>query len=739
MYTHGHRRARDSRRTDHRLHAFKDTSLHTYRNLRARAAQVNALLARCWAGVAGAPPRLDPARGNVCFASALHGWCFSVGSFAAAYCNYHAGSGVDARDLTKRLWGDVWMDPWTRQFRKAQPPPGPAGEEAERSFVQFILEPLYKIYSQVLGEEPDELQATLSELGVRLKPKQLSLNPKPLLRLVLGQFLGSTGGFVDMVAKFVPSPVAAAAEKVARIYTGAPDSSEFQAMARCDALGPLMINVVKLYSMPDGQSFVAWGRIYSGTVRTGQKVRVLGETYSLEDDEDSAVREVTAVSVPGGRHRLDVTLAKAGNWVLLEGVDANITRTATITDAEGADDVAIFRPLLVGNVSVMKLAVEPLRPAELPKMVEGLRRVSKTYPMAATKVEESGEHVIYGTGELMLECAMHDLREMYAEIEVKVADPSCTFRETVVDTSSLKCFSETPNKKNKLTMIAEPLDEGLAQDIEIGAVSIDWDRKTLGDFFQSKYNWDLLASRSVWAFGPDAMGPNVLVDDTLPSEVDRASLASIKSSVIQGFQWGCREGPLCDEPLRNTKFKILDAVVASEAIHRGGGQIIPTSRRVAYSAFLLASPRLMEPVYAVEIQAPADVVGALYPVLQRRRGHVVQDSPKPGAPFYTVRAYIPVIDSFGFETDLRSYTQGQAFCTQVFDHWSIVPGDPLDRNIVLHPLEPSPPQHLARDFMVKTRRRKGLSEDVSINKFFDDPMLLEIAAAQEAELRAMQY
>jgi hypothetical protein len=62
----------------------------------------------------------------------------------------------------------------------------------------------------------------------------------------------------------------------------------------------------------------------------------------------------------------------------------------------------------------------------------------------------------------------------------------------------------------------------------------------------------------------------------------------------------------------------------------------------------------------------------------------------------------------------------------VFDHWSIVPGDPLDRSIVLHPLEPSPPPHLAREFMVKTRRRKGLSEDVSINKFFDDPMVREL-------------
>ena len=138
----------------------------------------------------------------------------------------------------------------------------------------------------------------------------------------------------------------------------------------------------------------------------------------------------------------------------------------------------------------------------------------------------------------------------------------------------------------------------------------------------------------------------------------------------------------------------------------------------------------------MEVQAPADMIQAVYPVLARRRGHVVQDAPKPGAPFYTLKAYIPVMDSFGFETDLRAYTQGQAFCMQIFDHWAVVPGDPLDKNIILHPLEPSPPPALARDFMVKTRRRKGLSEDVSIGKYFDDPMLLEIAR-QEADMAAL--
>ena len=313
---------------------------------------------------------------------------------------------------------------------------------------------------------------------------------------------------------------------------------------------------------------------------------------------------------------------------------------------------------------------------------------------------------------------------MYSEVEIKVADPVTSFAETVIDTSSIKCFAETPNKKNKLTLIAEPLDKGLADDIESGAVDAAWERRRLSDFLTSKYDWDLLAARSVWAFGPTGRGPNVLVDDTLSGDVDKAALASMRDSIVQGFQWGCREGPLCDEPIRNVKFKILDATVASEPIHRGGGQVIPTARRVAYSAFLLATPRLMEPVYAVEMLAPADAVQAIYAVLARRRGHITSDAPKPGTPFYIIKGFLPVMDSFGFETDLRVHTQGLAFGLQVFDHWAIVPGDPLDKSIILRPLEPSPPPALARDFVVKTRRRKGLSEDASITKYFTEEMLL---------------
>jgi len=685
-----------------------------YHKMLHTISQVNAILER-----AGYDKRVSPELGNVMFCSGAGGWSFTLAQFARVYSDYHGS--FDPKPFARRLWGNVYL----AKNRKFVTKPEHSGHV--RTFIHFVLEPLYKIYSYVLGSEGAELQAMLAEIGVTLKKEQLRLDAKPLLKLVLSQFFGECAGFVDMCLTHIPDPEQGARAKVLNSYSGDLSTPCAQAMLACDRKGPLMVNVTKLYSRPDASRFDSLGRVLSGTIRVGDKVRVLGEGYSLEDEEDSSVQEITNIWIYQGRYRVPINRVTAGNWALFEGIDSAINKTATLTQLEGNEEAQIFRPLKFNTQAVMKVAIEPINPSELPKMLEGLRKINKSYPLSITKVEESGEHIILGTGELYMDCILHDLRKMYSEIEIKVADPVVRFTETVSETSSLKCFAETPNKKNKLTMIAEPLESGIADDIEAENVRIDWDQKQIAEFFQNKYDWDLLAARSIWSFGPDAQGPNVLVDDTLPTEVDKKLLYSVKDSIVQGFQWGSREGPLCDEPIRNVKFKILDATIAEEPINRSRGQIIPTARRVAYSSFLLATPRLMEPIYLAEIQAPADCVAAIYNVLSLRRGHVTSSVPKPGTPLYTVLAYIPLIDSFGFETDLRTHTQGQSFCLSVFDHWDLVPGDPLDKSIVLRPLEVAPIDSLAREFMVKTRRRKGLSEDVSINRFFDDPMLLELA------------
>jgi U5 small nuclear ribonucleoprotein component len=675
---------------------------------------------------------LSPLFGTVIFSSALHGWSFSIDSFARMYADRFLGGKIDPKELSRRLWGDVFYDTEQRKFKN---------RGSKRSFVYFVLEPLYKIYSQVLGEEVDVLAQTLSRIGVKLTKSELKLDPKPLLKLVFRQFLGSINGFVDMVVAHVPSADEGAAKKVEMHYTGDLDSAVANSMRACDPNGELVINIVKLFSSTDASQFFAFGRIMSGTVHEREQVRVLGESYSSEDSEDLAVATVSTVSIGQARYRIEVQKATAGSWVYLGGIDGVISKTATILSSsnnsnKSMSETANFRPLTFNTIACVNLSIEPLNPSELPRVLAGIRSVQKSYPLSRTRVEESGEHVLIGTGELQLDCMMRDLREMYSGVEVKVADPIVSFSETCIDQSSMPCFSETPNKKNKLTMLAEPLDKGLASDIEGNFIDLKWGQSRVSSFFQNNYEWDLLAARSPWAFGPTERSPNILLDDTLSSEVDRKVLAMTKESVIQGFKWACREGPLCDEPIRNVKFKLIDARIANEAILRGGGQIIPTARRVAYSAMLLATPRLMEPVYAIEVLCTSDATQAVETVLSRRRGRVTGAIPRPGTPFHVVKGFVPVVDSFGFETDLRVFSQGLAFGMSSFDHWAVVPGDPLDKSIVLRPLEPSPPLGLAREFMIKSRRRKGLSEDVSITRFFDDGMALYYNASNARRTNA---
>jgi len=153
--------------------------------------------------------------------------------------------------------------------------------------------------------------------------------------------------------------------------------------------------------------------------------------------------------------------------------------------------------------------------------------------------------------------------------------------------------------------------------------------------------------------------------------------------------------------MRSVRFNILDFTLLSDAIHRGGGQIIPTARRVIYAATLLAEPALLEPVYLVEIQAPKSAIGGIYHVLTHRRGQVIAEDQRPGTSLFNIKAYLPVNESFGFTTDLRSRTAGLAFPHSVFDHWQLVlGGSPID------------PTSKPGVIVTEMRKRKGIKEQV---------------------------
>jgi len=273
----------------------------------------------------------------------------------------------------------------------------------------------------------------------------------------------------------------------------------------------------------------------------------------------------------------------------------------------------------------------------------------------------------------------------------------------VLAESNQICLSKSPNKHNRLYVVATPFPEGLAEAIDSGKITSKEDPKNRGRVLAEEYGWEVTDARKIWCFGPETIGANLLVDVTKGVQY----LNEIKDSCIAAFQWATKEGVCAEENMRSCRFNVLDVVLHADAIHRGGGQIIPTCRRVIYAAALTAIPGLLEPVFLAEIQCPETAMGGIYGVLNRRRGHVFTEEQRPGTPLYNVKAYLPVNESFGFTADLRSNTGGQAFPQCVFSHWQLMNGNPLEAGKVA-------------DIVKGIRKRKGLSEEIpSLDKYLD--------------------
>merc|ERR1719283_712238 len=419
----------------------------------------------------------------------------------------------------------------------------------------------------------------------------------------------------------------------------------------------------------------------------------MGPNFTPGKKEDLNIKPIQRTILMMGRYVEPIEDVPCGNIVGLVGVDQYLVKTGTISTFEHAHNMRVMK----FSVSpVVRVAVEPKNPADLPKLVEGLKRLAKSDPMVQCMIEESGEHIIAGAGELHLEICLKDLEEDHACIPLKKSDPVVSYRETVSEESGIMCLSKSPNKHNRLFMKARPMPDGLAEDIERGEVNPRDDFKTRGRYLADKYDYDVTEARKIWCFGPDGTGANLLIDCSKGVQY----LNEIKDSVVAGFQWATKEGVLCEENMRGVRFNIYDVTLHTDAIHRGGGQIIPTARRCLYACQLTAKPALLEPVYLVEIQCPEGAVGGIYGCLNRRRGHVFEEFQVPGTPMFQVKAYLPVSESFGFTADLRSCTGGQAFPQCVFDHWQMMQSDPLTAG--------SPSQVVVEE----TRKRKGIKLEI---------------------------
>jgi elongation factor 2 len=553
-----------------------------------------------------------------------------------------------------------------------------------------------------MNQDMEKLDKYLKVINVTLNAEERQLQQKRLLKCVMQKWLPADEALLEMMVLHLPSPAQAQRYRVENLYTGPMDDATANAIRTCDPKGPLMMYISKMVPSSDKGRFFAFGRVFAGTISSGMKIRILGPNYEHGKKEDLFVKSIQRTVIMMGRKTEPVDSVPVGNTCAVVGIDQFVPKTATLTTEEDSYPIVSMK----FSVSpVVRVAVEPKNPSDLPKLVEGLKRLSKSDPLVQCTIEESGEHIVAGAGELHLEICIKDLQDDYmGGAPIKVSEPVVTFRETVTAESNQVCLSKSPNKHNRLFVTARPLEEGLAEAIDNNQVGHRDEPKARARILAEKYGWDVTEARKIWAFGPNINGPNVLVDCTKGVQY----LNEIKDSVIAALQWVTKEGVLTQENMRAIRFNIHDVVLHTDAIHRGGGQIIPTARRVFYAAQLTAQPRLMEPIFMVEIQCPQSVVGGIYAVMNRRRGQIIEEMQRLGTPLMTVKAYLPVMESFGFTADLRSNTSGQAFPQCVFDHWKVVQGDPTE------------PGSKALEMVLATRKRKGLQDEVpTLDRFLD--------------------
>ncbi|PIL31830.1 hypothetical protein GSI_06534 [Ganoderma sinense ZZ0214-1] len=637
-----------------------------------------------------------PEKGTVAFGSGLHGWGFTLRQFAARYAKKF---GVDKDKMMVKLWGDNYFNPATKKWSTKSTDAD--GKPLERAFNVFVLDPIFRIFDAVMNFKKDDVTKICEKLDVKLAQDERELEGKALLKVVMRKFLPAGDSLLEMIVINLPSPATAQRYRVETLYEGPMDDESAIGIRDCDPNGPLVCYISKMVPTSDKGRFYAFGRVFSGTVRAGPKIRIQGPNYVPGKKDDLYVKSVQRTVLMMGRYVEPIEDCPAGNIIGLVGIDQFLLKSGTLTTSETAHNMKVMK----FSVSpVVQVAVEVKNAADLPKLVEGLKRLSKSDPCVQAWISESGEHIVAGAGELHLEICLKDLQEDHAGVPLKISDPVVGYRETVKAESSIVALSKSQNKHNRLYAKAQPIDEELTLAIESGKIKSRDDYKVRARILADEFGWDVTDARKIWCFGPDTTGPNVLVDITKGVQY----LNEIKDSCVAAFQWATKEGVLCEENMRGVRVNVLDVTLHTDAIHRGGGQIIPTCRRVTYAACLLAEPTLQEPIYLVEIQCPENAIGGIYSVLNKRRGQVFSEEQRVGTPMFTVKAYLPVMESFGFNGELRSQTGGQAFPQSVLDHWEMMNGSPLEKGSKLEEL------------VKNIRVRKGLKPEIPpLDTYYD--------------------
>jgi len=463
------------------------------------------------------------------------------------------------------------------------------------------------------------------------------------------------GAILDMVVKNIPSPLEAQKYRIEKIWKGNIASEVGQAMAYCNENGPAVMCITNVQADPNA-GMIATGRLFSGTVKNGERV------YLVNAREGSVVQQV---SIFMGVFREPANQVVAGNLAALSGLEL-AKAGETMVDAEHRDGMVPFERIKYVSEPVVTVAVEPKNPKDLPFLLEAMDKLSLEDPNLATEVNrETGEYLLSGMGELHLEVALKFLREYASGMEITTSSPRVVYRESVTK-KGIVAAAKSPNKQNRFAAQVEPLREPLIRLIE----------------------QDATARNAMNVLAVDEQHKNVIVDCTGKTEQTR----EISDFLTSGFEYACRAGPLCGEPLRHVKVNLMEVQLNANAEYCNPVEIMHGVGKAIFGSFLTAKPVLLEPVYRTVISVPIEFAGECSRIMSSRRGKLSAFEQK--GTLAVITGYVPVAETFGLSKELRSATSGRAFWQSVFDRWRKVP------------------ENLAAKVIKEVRKRKGLPSEV---------------------------
>ena len=443
-----------------------------YQNFQRVIENANVIISTYECEDMGEAQQVDPILGTVAFGSALFGWAFTCTKFAKVYSKKF---GIERAKMMEKLWGDNFFDQKAKKWKNHKQ--ADDGSDLKRAFVSFMMEPVIRLCKATMNGETEKIDKMLTALEITLKKDERELTGKHLMKNVFQKWINAAEALLEMIIMKLPSPVKAQNYRAAYLYEGPIDDETGTAIKKCDKDGPLCIFISKMVPTNDKGRFYAFGRVFSGIVATGQKVRIMGPNYVPGSKNDLNVKNIQRTVIMMGGKVEAVPDVPCGNTVGLVGVDQYLLKQGTICTAEDAHNIRVMKY----SVSpVVRVAVEVKNASDLPKLVDGLKKLSKSDPLVLCYTEESGEHIIAGCGELHIEICLKDLQEEYAKCDLKIGDPVVTYKETITEESNQECLSKSPNKHNRLFMKALPLGDELSLKIEDGTVGPKSDTKERG-------------------------------------------------------------------------------------------------------------------------------------------------------------------------------------------------------------------------------------------------------------------